>query len=263
MVESGWSGSACGPAFNICIPSPWLDEAMYVTLSFSAVGPIVNNAKGHAFTTGTKATMDWQAANSKRISSDSTPSFVFAHLVAPHPPFMLDATCSTVVERDRAGIQFYQSGIDRSTRETLFVDQMTCINSFRIELADLIEPDDVVIFVGDHGTDRRNQLETPAGEWSHQGVVERMNVLAALRTGNGCNIEDNVVIPNLMRRVLSCFASSQLDEVASRIFIGTTTELSSKDVEDLLGSGLTGWNESLRAPKGAKGPLHSGLIMLK
>ena len=55
MVESGWSGSACGPAFDVCIPSVWLDEAMFVTLSLSAVGPIVSDAIGHAFTAGTKA----------------------------------------------------------------------------------------------------------------------------------------------------------------------------------------------------------------
>ena len=179
--------------------------------------------------------MDWLAANSKRISEDSTPNFVFAHLVAPHPPFFLDNTCSTVVEHGRAGSQFNQPGIERSTRDDFFFEQKTCIDSFLIELADLIQPNDVVIFVGDHGTDRRNQLAMPPEEWSRQAIVERMNVLVAVRTGNGCSIGDNIVIPNLLRRVLSCFSASQLEDGASRMFIGTASELNSTEVLDLLG----------------------------
>ena len=29
MVEAGWTGSSCGPAFDRCVPSPWLDDLLF------------------------------------------------------------------------------------------------------------------------------------------------------------------------------------------------------------------------------------------
>ena len=202
VVESGWSGSACGANVDFCESSAFIDEAMFFTLWDTVAGPYLSSSIGHAFTLGTQKTMDWVVENAQRISSDDRPSFVFVHLVAPHLPLFLDRTCTTQVGAARSGSTFYPAGVADADREEYLAEQTHCIDSFMIEVADLTNPDTVVIFTGDHGTDRRAQLSTPPDEWGREATVERMNVMVAVRTAVGCSIGDPIMVPNLMRRDL-------------------------------------------------------------
>ena len=92
FVESGWSGSSCPVDIGVCVNSPFVDEGMFFALWDTVVGPHFLSSNGHAFNIGTQQTMEWLIANGESISSDGRPSYVFAHLVAPHPPFFLTET---------------------------------------------------------------------------------------------------------------------------------------------------------------------------
>ncbi|MCI0424499.1 MAG: hypothetical protein L0Z49_13110 [Actinobacteria bacterium] len=233
MVESGWSGSDCGPRYDVCVSSPFLDEAMFFTLYDTILGPVVWQRLGHAFTTGTIHTMDWLRANAAAMSHDATPSFVFAHLVAPHPPFYLDEMCTLDVDPRGSGATFLLDGVDLETRELLFQRQVECIDRFMIELAGLIADDDVVVFTGDHGTDRRGQLEGSGGlSWSHDAIVERMNVMVAVRSS--CPLGDEIMVPDLLSRALSCYARDGIPNVPNRMFLRGMSELSPSELETLL-----------------------------
>ncbi len=234
VVESGWSGSACGANVDFCESSAFIDEAMFFTLWDTVAGPYVSSSIGHAFTLGTQKTMDWVAENAERISSDDRPSFVFLHLVAPHLPFFLDDTCIIDVGAARSGSSFYHAGVDDGEREEYFAEQTRCVDSFMIDLADLTGPDTVVIFTGDHGTDRRAQLSTPPDEWGREGTVERMNVMVAVRTAVGCSIGDPIIVPNLMRRVLSCYAGDDVSDNPNRMFIKPMAEVATDELDSLL-----------------------------
>jgi len=234
FVESGWSGSECGVNVDFCVSSPFVDGAVFFTLWDTVSGSYVSSVMGSAFTLGTQRTMGWLTENAERISSDGRPSFVFAHLVAPHPPFFLDRNCTTTVRTARAGVSFYDAGVDDSLREEFFAEQTKCVDSFMIELADLANSETVLIFTGDHGTDRRAQLSTPPNEWGREGTVERMNVMVATRTGVGCSIADPVMVPNLIRQVLSCFARDEVSDNPNRMFIKPMVEVETGQLDELL-----------------------------
>ena len=234
VVESGWSGSACGANVDFCESSAFIDEALFFTLWDTVAGPYVSSSIGHAFTLGTQKTMDWLTQNAGRISSDDRPSFVFAHLVAPHAPFFLDLTCTIEVAAARSGSFFYHPGVDDAEREDYFAEQTLCVDSFMIDLADLTNPDTVVIFTGDHGTDRRAQLSTPPERWGREGTVERMNVMIAVRTAVGCVIGDPIMVPNLMRRVLSCYTADDVSDNVTRMFIKPMVEIEADELDDLM-----------------------------
>ncbi len=234
FVESGWSGSGCGANVDFCESSAFIDGAMFFTLWDTVAGPYVSSSIGNAFTLGPRKTMDWIIENVERISSDGRPSFVFAHLVAPHPPFFLDDTCDIEVEAARSGSSFYNAGVQDAEREEYFAEQTRCVDSFMIDVADLTTSDTVVIFTGDHGTDRRLQLSTPPDEWGQEGIVERMNVMVAVRTATGCSIGDPIIVPNLMRRVLSCYAAHDVSDNPNRMFIKPMVEINSDELEDLM-----------------------------
>jgi hypothetical protein len=159
---------------------------------------------------------------------------VFAHLVAPHPAFFLDRTCTTDAEPTRSGTSFYLAGVDDGLREEYFAEQTHCVDSFMIDLADLTNSDTVVIFTGDHGTDRRAQLSIPPDEWGREGTVERMNVMMAVRTAAGCSIGDTMMMPNLMRRVLSCYADNDVSDNPNRMFIKPMAEVEADELDNLL-----------------------------
>ena len=233
MVEAGWTGSSCGSAFDTCVSSPWLDDLVFAVLWEGLVARSLVASRGHAYTVSTQATMDWLRTNAADLTDDETPTFVFAHLIAPHPPLFLDSSCETIVTDERIG-GFSRQDVDRATREGFFFDQMECVDGFMNDLADRVDPSDVLIFVADHGTEHRQLVNTPGETWNHDGIIERMNVFAAVRARSDCELGDSLVTPNLIRRVLSCYSTSTLEDLPNRIFLPGMFELAPEEVEELL-----------------------------
>ncbi len=233
MIESGWTGSSCGQRFDHCISSPLMDEAMFLTLRHSAAAPAFDDFGG-PFVNGAKSTMNWLTKHGSHISRSDSPDFVFAHLLAPHPPFVLREDCSTV-ESTAAFEPWFSLG-DRAlqVREERLVDQMDCVDQFMVDFARLIEPDDVVIFVSDHGTDRRHQSSAQALSWSREAIVERLNVFAAARLPAGCSIGQEILTANLMLRVLSCLSDRSPVPNPRRMWINPMQELETDLVRDLM-----------------------------
>lgn len=114
------------------------------------------------------------------------PLFVFAHVIAPHPPFVF---CSDGKPVDRGRYFAYSSANDlirrdRITREMykeLFIDQLTYVNGRVEELIDSLiagsKVPPIIILRGDHGP----------GIYSHHSRLEftyladRMSILYAIR----------------------------------------------------------------------------------
>lgn len=234
MVESGWSGSGCDDDyFDHCVASPIVDESVFLILRNTAATPLVDRTGG-PFTQGALSAMDWLKENGPSISRSSEPEFVFAHFVAPHPPFFLDAMCQKDVTYARSGITFYLSGVPNDERVSHFLDQAGCLDRFMLDFADLVEGDDVVVFVADHGTDRRFQLDMAGEEWGHEELVERMNVLAAVRSVPGCSVGDGLLTANLLRRVLGCYSAIPIQDQPDRMWVKSMYEIDASVVEGLL-----------------------------
>ena len=219
MVESGWSGSACGAAYDSCIRSSFLDEAVYQVLSESMLGPLVKAWRGHASTVGAQQTMAWLLDNGTAIANDGQPDFVFAHLLAPHPPFFMDSSCDISYSPENSGVTFGRNGVDTALRKEGYLAQAACIDAFMSSLADRLPPETLIVFVADHGTDSRTQLAQHASMWDQTEVAERFNILLAVRSGEHCDVGDPVMAPNLFRRLLSCLGEEDIDDLVPRMFI--------------------------------------------
>lgn len=233
MIEAGWSGGGCGPRVDVCTHSKVHDGAMNVLLHDSLLTDLPSSSPGYHFAIGNKATMarllDFAASN----ESDS-PFLLFAHLVAPHPPLFLDDGCELVVAENRMGFFYPYPGVDGVVRDQLFRGQMTCVDSFLVDLAAEVSADDVLIFVSDHGTGRRAQVFNDPSRWSDAAVRERMGVLVAVRSSTGCNLPEPYVTVNLMRSVLSCLGDTEISLLEPRLFPGPDFELDPERVDRLL-----------------------------
>ncbi len=217
MLESAWSGSACGAHIDVCVDSPFLDEATFFALNRTLLGPHILESQGYSFTVGAQNNMRWLRDNGGALSADDKADFVFAHIMAPHPPFFLNRECETSYAPELSGVTFLSSRDEFEQREEAYLEQAYCIDGFMASFADSLSSSAVVVFVADHGTDRRNQLAQHPGDWDFEEIQERLNVLLAVRAP-GCTVGDTVILPDLFRRILSCLAIEDLPDLEPAMF---------------------------------------------
>jgi len=178
--------------------------------------------------------MDWALENADLLARDDESSFAFVHIMAPHPPFLFDRHCDTIVEPSRFGVTFNRTGVPESVRAGHLQESLVCLNSFMADLKSRIGDEAVVVFASDHGTDRRDQLVADPEDWSSAARLERMNALLAV-SSSACDVGDPVVLANVMRRALSCFTTDGIAGVDTRMFIGPDFELPAESVAAIVG----------------------------
>lgn len=227
MIESGWSGSTCGGNIDICVDSPFLDEATFAAVYRTVLGPYVLESSGYSFTVGAVSAMSWLLENGESLSSDSKADFVFGHIMAPHPPFLLNRKCETVYAPELSGVTFLRSRDELDQRKAAYLEQAACLDGFMTEFADSLSPSSVVVFVADHGTDIRNQLVQDPKDWDLEEIRERFNVLLSVRAP-GCTVGDAVILPNLFRKILSCLAIEDLDDLEPAMFAHAAARIDGK-----------------------------------
>lgn len=221
MVEAGWGGSRCGSNVDVCVLSPFLDDAVYLALQPSMFAMQLNETFGSSFTLGAQRTMQWLLANAGSLADNGRRDLVFAHIMAPHQPFFLDEQCEVRYAPGR--LNFTSSEAEYGSPQP-YLEQAQCVDAFIIDMADRIPSDAVVVFAGDHGTDSRHQLRLMPDDWDSDDIRERFNPFIAVRAG-GCELGEEVVIPNLMRRVLSCFSTQPIPELDPRVYLYTPISL--------------------------------------
>jgi hypothetical protein len=234
MIESGWSGSRCGRFYDRCISGPFLDEGVLTLLAGTVAAPHLSRTYGSAFTGGSLNTMRELKQFAMEGGADSDPRFVFAHLVVPHPPFFLQPDCTTRINAERGGSTFHREGVEPEVREAAFVEQRDCVDLFLRQLTSAVSDEDLLVFVSDHGTDRRSQLAGAGSEWSHEAVVERMNAFLAVRYPGECPIPEGHVTVNLFRVLLACLSGAEIPMTSNRLFVRGFIELDQRYVEALL-----------------------------
>jgi hypothetical protein len=114
------------------------------------------------------------------------PIFVFAHIIAPHPPFVFDAEGGAVEHKryfafKSANDLIHRDGITREMYERLFIDQLVYVNGKVMALVDSLiarsRVPPVIVLRGDHGP----------GTYFHHSRLEssylgdRMSILYAIR----------------------------------------------------------------------------------
>ena len=243
-VESGYSRSYCAEIVDDCIESAFLDEGTHWILAQSILGMKLRERTGSAFTQGALHTMEWLGDHVEAYADNNQPDFVFANVLAPHPPLFLDAECNVVFEYWRVGNSVYAGDEIVEERQDALVDQSECVADFEDQFFMTVSNDSVVIFVSDHGGDSLGQMSKADRIWDQADIVERLNVHFTVRTPMGCTFGMDVLLTEVLRDLLWCLAdaepsSGHLDArmfTASRIE-GTTDyeldELTSNEMESV------------------------------
>jgi hypothetical protein len=222
MVESGWHMSTCGEQIDVCIPDRFVDEGVGTVLSQSLLWSFLEPSVGSAFTHGARHAMRWTTENIGALVNDDTRDFIFIHVLAPHPPLLLDSGCDVVSRPRLAGISATVGG-DRETAQARldgYVAQVQCVNRFVRDLSEAVFGSDALVFVtGDHGSDAFSQLETHPDLWSDLQVLERTSVFLAVNAPPGCENVSSLVSVALFRSLVSCVGDLGLEPIEEKSYL--------------------------------------------
>ena len=214
---------SCGQEVDLCLPGLLLDLTAFETLQRTPLGPLLYPISGDPNT----------ALNSTRIDTlrrgkpwgepidSAEPTFTFFHLMLPHPPMFLDATCNLRVDRDLDGSTIHQpgtSGTLMGVRRDAWVDQVRCANEVVLDYLDVIGDEEVVVLVSDHGPD---SLFGVTGDLNENQILERLSNLTAVRLPDHCQgqLPGDVQLQNVFRVVLGCLAGRGIDLLPNRTFV--------------------------------------------
>jgi hypothetical protein len=152
-----------------------------------------------------------------QLPEGGAPFFLYAHILAPHPPIRFKRDCSV---RSAAPDLLDWNAADKSA----FIDQLICVNNEAVTLLDKViekDPQAIIVLQSDHGTAFRGQFKKPFDDWDAADLKERFGALNALRMPDVCSDDTRgtVDLVNTFARVLNCVSDSHLPDKGARQFV--------------------------------------------
>lgn len=216
-VESGWIGSSCGDV-DRCLRSAWIDGTVWELFRPSFLGGWMVSRLGSADAHTTLRAADHLAGLSS-LFGDGHHDYVFAHLLLPHAPMVVDSECEVRVFDQEAVLGFdpEDPGPDRRSP---YSQQFSCVDTIIIDTARLADSRTAVMFTGDHGPGSGGQVGTPPHTWTDPDIAERFGVFLAYRLPEGCRspVMNNHI--EVMRAIMECAVVMDSPENHGNFLIG-------------------------------------------
>jgi hypothetical protein len=141
----------------------------------------------------------------KKVTTLPEPTFVFAHIMSPHYPYVLEATCRSVPEH--ATIR----------KRTAYVNQLQCLNRLVLDVVSTLLRESrippIILLQGDHGTSTLNfSWASSAAAVSAAQARERFGAFGAyyLPDDGGRLFRDTVTVVNVFQKVLSHYYGAEV-----------------------------------------------------
>jgi hypothetical protein len=123
---------------------------------------------------------EWRFEALAHLAPSAQPTFVFAHILLPHEPFLFDRDCSHL----RSWTPGHLPSSNRTEVVERYGAQVQCLNRMVVELARTLvtgrDPAPIVIFQSDHGYGRLGVgWSDSLHEMAPDQVQERLGIFAA------------------------------------------------------------------------------------
>ncbi|MEA2002216.1 MAG: sulfatase-like hydrolase/transferase [Actinomycetota bacterium] len=215
-VENAWPGSHCGTAVDICIRDGLVERVLWNLGQLTILAPALAEARPHPFHSLSIEHLKSLPSYVADRRTEGTARLTVAHIILPHPPFLLDAECNAQSSAIRRA--FVAPNTERiDDRRRLYTDQLTCTNTMVIEaLKQVIEArdDTIVMLVGDHGSDATRIAGAEPDDWPIEGLQERMSILSAYRMPTCDGRPYSSITPvNGARMVTTCALGTSLEKL--------------------------------------------------
>lgn len=231
-VENAWEGSACGASADICVREGLVERTLWNLGQLTILAPLLKEARPNPFNTLSLEHLELLPEIVSQGRTESVPRLTIAHIILPHPPFLLTSECDRINSAARRKLS---AASDLPTSRGFYIGQLECTNNTLIRsLRQIIgsRGDTIVMVTGDHGTAFNLLGDVPVDNWPYEGVRERMTILSAYRVP-GC---ENVIYPSITpvngtRAITSCATGTNLAPLPDNSFLspvnlsGSVTDL--------------------------------------
>lgn len=215
-IESPHADSRCVSTVDECVSNGLFDETTMAWLQLDTYLGFVTTTYGHPFPRQADEALGRLRSVLEDTSTNDDPDLVFAHVLAPHFPYTLDADCEQATPL--GGSEHYPA-------------QIQCINDLVLEALDGVVDDTVVVVTGDHGWIDVEDLIRPADEWSPDEIDQRLRVFSAAKLGQDCAPPaDDATLAVIMHHALACALGLQPEPPVDRAFLVETFPLESSGV---------------------------------
>jgi Sulfatase len=163
-----------------------------------------------------KRTLDGVA----RVSTLPEPTFVFAHILNPHRPYVFDEDCESLKAR-LMGVNGWSP-----EKQSAYIDQVQCMNHLVLGVVKTIlrnstEPP-IILLQGDHGTSTRLYFTAKSAEAvSPAQARERFGAFGAYYLPHGGDrlFQDSVTLVNVFRKVLDYYFQAGLPLAPDNLYM--------------------------------------------
>jgi len=203
------------PAFQMTKADEWLHSPIKTTLFEDAVLQLtpfgsVNGLGGSSMFDQRRQYLLGAFDNLQALARpSSTPRFVFAHILMPHPPFVLGADGTPAQTHHPFGFwdgsHFYEYGGTRAEYKSGYVGQVEYLNSRLLSIVDAIQGDaktpPIILIQGDHGS----KLGLDQERLDRTDIEECFGNLSALNVPDSVRkqLDDAITPVNSFRLILS------------------------------------------------------------
>ena len=184
-VESGWSTTVCGPEVDVCARRPFVDDSIQAVIDMSLVGPHLAGGGGHGFGKNALHSLGEVDRALKDMSGNSESELLFAHVVMPHGPYVVDDQCGSTGQQIPEGGGSVTAD-NHTASEIGYVQQSNCVDLWISRYIESSDPEMSILFLADHGSALRLQTTRDPWQWTPDEIRERASVLLAARTPSEC-----------------------------------------------------------------------------
>ena len=216
-VESGWDAGACGKV-DVCVRTQWLDEITWNLLAPSVLGRWLVSTHG-SFSVPASLAVTQRLLDLEDRFDNGEQDYVFAHLLLPHAPLVVNSECEVTDELDSEPHDFEsESGSDLGP--DAYRSQMRCVDGLIERFSGVAGTRTAVLITADHGSTSGGQVGSPPETWTDADIAERFGVLLAYRLPEGCPSPETVTNIAVMRAIMICAVDMDLPENNGRYLIG-------------------------------------------
>ena len=218
-VESGWDGAHCGANPDVCLQAPWFNEMSWKLLETSILRPWLLSRYGNVSVPGSlQAVKHLESLDSQ--FGDGNRDYVFAHLILPHAPIVVDEACRVLPEAVASSGLLNPEEAEPESLET-FAPQLACVDSLITRIVALVGDQTAVLITSDHGSGSSNQVLESPDTWSDADIAERLGILLAYKVPAACEQGSTDSSIEAMRMIVSCAVDIRLPDSNGLFLIGS------------------------------------------
>jgi len=218
-IESGWDASACGNV-DVCLSTQWLDEITWNLLVPSVLGRWLVSSYGSYSVPATLAGTESLLSLEDRFDNGKQ-DYVFAHLLLPHAPLVVDSECE-VTDQNGQQLEDFESEGRSDLGPAAYRSQMLCVDSLIQRISTIAGTRTAVMITADHGSASGGQVGSPPETWTDADIAERFGIFLAYRLPEGCPTPEAVTNIAVMRAIVVCAVDMELPENNGRYLNGAS-----------------------------------------